>query len=246
MSVDMKTAILERLRTSEAVYVLMSESTRLPYVECDAETFDDQILLFFAEEDAKKTAAGLISNKTAVRIARVENKNLLAFYTSLFTLGVNCIIVNDGTSRKVAVQLNELIRREGADKLPKGQVRVENPELHLTAIYFVQELRKNPGQTMTEELKELYEEMLAHFGRGRYIVAAGQDQGIPALKGNDGQIYQPLFTDFLEFQKFNRENLFRAMVVEADKIPKLIPKESSGVVVNPLGVNVQFKLARRE
>ena len=66
MSVDMKTAILERLRTSEAVYVLMSESTRLPYVECDAETFDDQILLFFAEEDAKKTAAGLISNKTAV------------------------------------------------------------------------------------------------------------------------------------------------------------------------------------
>lgn len=246
MSVDTKTAILERLRTSDAVFVLLSESTRLPYVECDPETFDDQILLFFTEDDARKTAAGLIRDKIAVRIARIENKNFLSFYTSLFTLGVNCIVVNDGSSRTEAIQLNELVRREGADKLPKGQVRVENPELHLTAIYFVQELHKNPGQEMTKELKELYEEMLAHFGRGRYIVAVGQDQGIPALKGKEGQVYQPLFTDFLEFQKFNRENLFRAMVVEADKITKLIPKESTGVVINPLGVNVQFKLAKRE
>ncbi|MEZ3486815.1 MAG: SseB family protein [Lachnospiraceae bacterium] len=246
MSADMKTVTLERLRTSEAVFVLLSDSTRLPYVECDSGTFDDQILLFYEEEDAKRAATGLVRDKTAVRVARIENKNFLSFYTSLFTLGVNCIVINDGTARRVSVQLNELIRREGPDKLPKGQVRVENPELHLTAIYFVQELRKNQGRKMTEELKELYEEMLAHFGKGRYIVAVGQDQGIPALKGKEGQVYQPLFTDFLEFQKFNRENLFRAMVVEADKITKLLSKESSGVVINPLGVNVQFKLAGRE
>lgn len=247
MSADRKTAIPERLRTSEAVFVLMSESTRLPYVECDPETFDDQILLFFSENDARRAAAELIREKMAVRIARIENKNFLSFYTGLFTLGVNCIAAHDGSSsRTEAVQLNELIQRGGADSLPKGQVRVENPELHLTAIYFVQELRRNQGQTLTQELKDLYEEMLAHFGKGRYIVAVGQDQGIPALKGKEGQIYQPLFTDFLEFTKFNRENLFRAMVVEADKITKLIPKESSGVVINPLGVNVQFKLAGRE
>ena len=46
---------------------------------------------------------------------------------------------------------------------------IENPELHLTALYFIQKLRALGEPKMTEELKELNEEMMAHYMRGRYI-----------------------------------------------------------------------------
>ena len=35
----------------------------------------------------------------------------------------------------------------------------------------------------------------------------------------------------------------RPMVVEADKILNLLPAGSAGIVINPLGVNVQLKMA---
>lgn len=245
MSEDMKKTALEMMRVSEAVYVLLSGCTRLPYVECDAETYDDQILLFYREEDAKRRAQELLKEKTLVQVIKVEKKSFLPFYTSLYPMGVNCIVANDGMPDRTAVQLNELIRREHPNQLPEGQVWVENPELHLTAIYFMQELHKNQGQAMTETMTELYEEMLAHFGRGKYIFAVRQDKGIPALKGKDGKMYQPLFTDSQEFQKFNGTNRLRAMVVEANKVQNLLPAQSEGIVLNPLGVNVQFKIRKR-
>lgn len=244
MAVDKRKQTLEKLRSSEAVYVLMSGGTKLPYVECDPDTYDDQILVFLSEADARNRTAALMAEKNPVQAVKVEKKNFLMFYTSLYPMGVNCIVVDDGTSERMAVQLNELIARNSPDQLPKGQVWVENPALNLTAIYFMQELHKNRGQGMTEEMKELYEEMMAHLGRGRFIFAVRKDKGIPALKGKDGELYQPLFTDIQEFGKFNRQNQFRAMVVEADKILNLIPAGSAGIVLNPMGVNVQFKMAK--
>ncbi len=245
MSVDMKKTALEMLRVSEAVYILLSGHTHLPYVECDSETYDDQILVYYSEEDAKRRAKELLEEKTLVQIIKVEKKSFLPFYVSLYPMGVNCIVVNDGMPDRISIQLDELIRRSRPQQLPEGQVWVENPQLHLTAIYFMQELYKNQGKEMSEEMSELYEEMLAHFGRGKYIFAVGADKGIPALKGKDGKLYQPLFTDSQEFQKFNGPNKLRAMVVEADKIRNLLPAESEGVVLNPMGVNVQFKIRRR-
>ena len=53
---NQKIETLNKLRTVEAIYVLMSSCTRMPYVVCDPETFDDEILLYHREEDAKNNA----------------------------------------------------------------------------------------------------------------------------------------------------------------------------------------------
>lgn len=242
---DRKKAALELLRTSKEMYTLLSGCTGLPHVECDPETYDDQILLFLREEDAKRKGMALVGEKNPVRPIRVEQKSFLPFYTSLYPMGVNCIVLNAGQPDCISVQLEELIRRERPQELPEGQVWVENPELHLTAIYFTQGIYRSQGK-MTEELQELHEEMIAHFGKGRYIFPAGEEgKGIPLVKGRDGRLCQPLFTDAREFQKFNKSGQFRAMVVEAEKIGNLLTEESEGVVVNPLGVNVQFQLMKK-
>lgn len=241
-----KKKILNMLRTSENLYLILSKCSHMPYVVCDKETFDDQVLLFFREEDAKQESERLKKEGEPVQAVKLTNAMLLSFYTSLFPMGVNCLSVNPGLPEGIQVQLNELVTRPSGNELPEGRVRVENPEFHLTALYFVQEFRKRQEAVMTEELKELNEEMMAHFQRGRYIVAVQEGQGIPVLKQKDGKMYQPIFTDFQEFQKFNREKAFRTSVIEAEKIPDILAKETLGVAVNPFGVNILLNIQRKQ
>ena len=48
--------IIKKLQGLETLYVSFSQATRMPYVECDPETFDDQVYLFAEEEGAKQWA----------------------------------------------------------------------------------------------------------------------------------------------------------------------------------------------
>ena len=169
-----KISTLEKLKTAEAVYVLLSRITNLPYVACDPATYDDQIFLFYSEENARKGADRFLKEKAPLQIIKVEKKSFLMFYTSLYPMGVNCIVVDDGAPMRIAIQLEELVRRVSPDQLPKGQILVENPQFHLTAIYFVQEIRKTPGQEMTEELRSLYEEF-QKFDREKKFQARAVD-----------------------------------------------------------------------
>lgn len=83
---------------------------------------------------------------------------------------------------------------------------------------------------MTEELKELNEEMMAHYMRGRYILGVTEKNAVPILKQKDGRVLQPIFTDMQEFMKFqnvNRNEKMKTAVVEAAKLPELITKRRS-------------------
>lgn len=240
-----KQETLTMLRTSEVIYTLISRCSNMPYVLCDPETYDDQILIFFQEDKAKEEAKRLLEAGDPVQVVKLENRMLLNFYTCLYPMGVNCMLVNRGTTDEIAVQLDDLITRPGKDKMPEGQVMVENPELHLTAIYFVQGLRKNPEGTMTEELEALNEEMTAHFRKGTYIVAVEDGKGIPVLQQKGGLVYQPIFTDFPEFTKFNKEKKFRAVVVESSKLADILTGEAAGIAINPFGVNVLLQIHKK-
>lgn len=245
---NIKSIVAARLREAETVYVILSQCTRLPYVLCDEETYDDEILLFFREEDALHSAEGLRKNGNPVQVIKVEKKSFLSFYVSLMPMGVNCILVNSETPEETAVQLSEIIRRQE----PADKVLIENPQLHLTAVYFMQRTRRmqkpEASEGQTEELGELQEEMLAHYQRGRYIVPVKEDMGMLVLKQKDGRMFQPVFTDIQEFQKFaamNQKEKFKTAVFPADKIPEILAPQAAGVVINPLGVNLQLQIRRK-
>ena len=71
-----------------------------------------------------------------------------------------------------------------------------------------------------------------------------EEKGIPLVKLKDGQLYQPAFTDILEFQKFNRENKMRPVVVEAAKVPSVLANEAQGIILNVMGVNLPLTVSR--
>ena len=241
-----KQETLTALRNPGELYVVMSGATRLPFVFCDEETFDDEVFLYYREEDAQEKVRSLQEKKYASAAVKLEDKQLLAFYTSLYTMGVNCLAVNSGTDTQINIQLSDLVIRRKPEAMPEGKQPVENPELHLTAIYFMQEMRRYTQPQQAEELKELQEELLAHYGKGTFVVAVREDGQLPILKQKDGTVYQPLFTDMLEFQKFARGEKMRTAVIPAAKIPEVLINEAKGVVINPFGVNVQLQVAKRK
>ena len=241
-----KQETLAALRTPGELYVIMSGATRLPFVFCDEETFDDEIFLYYRVDDAKEKAKELQGKRYASAVVKLEDKQLLAFYTSLYTMGVNCLAVNSGTDTEISIQLSDLVIRRKPEELPEGKRPVENPALHLTAIYFMQEMRRQAQPQPTEELNKLQEELLAHYGKGTFVAAVREDGQVPILKQKDGSIYQPLFTDMLEFQKFARGEKMKMAVIPAAKIPEILVGEAKGVVINPFGVNVQLQVAKRK
>ena len=129
---------------------------------------------------------------------------------------------------------------------PEGKVKVENPELELTTIYYMQEIRRKPGIGQQPRFRELEDEMLTHFREGTFIVpvqTADKENGeteskVPFMKMKNGDIYQPIFTDMPEFFKFCRDGKFRAAVIPYEKLNAVILKQAKGIIMNPFGVRL--------
>lgn len=235
--------LIQKLKTGPELFILYSGATRCPYVMCDPETCDDTASVYFTEDAAKAAAEVLRGAKNAVNVVRLESRHFLLFYTSLYTMGINALAVNQDGVRTL-IQLSEVVNRAKPEE-KEGKVWIENPSLHLTALYLMQEVRRQPGKGQEESVKALLEEAIADFAKGRFIQpVTGEHKAVPLVQLPNGEKYQPVFTDIMEFEKFNRKNQFQALVVDGAKIPRILVKEAVGVAVNPLGVNLPLKITR--
>lgn len=235
----------ELLRTAKELYVMVSLCTKLPFVHCNPDTYDDEVLLFTDPEVAKTSCAALLEQKNPMQLAKLENEQFRFFYTSLYTMGVNALAVNWNSEEEAHFQLNKLINRPDMSKLPQDSVVVENPALILTSMYLLQEMRRQPVPEMDQHLKDLNEEMLADFQRGTYIVTTGNNNQLPLIKQqNSEDAYFPVFSDALEFAKFNRENKFQPKAVKFEALAGILaPLKAVGVALNPMSLNLQLKIA---
>ena len=84
-----KQETLAALRNPGELYVIMSAATKMPFVKCDEETFDDEIFLYYQMEDAKDKARKLLDEKYVSAVAKLAKEQLLPFFTSLYIMGVN-------------------------------------------------------------------------------------------------------------------------------------------------------------
>lgn len=243
-----KTVILSLLKISKEIYCIMSEATKMQFVQCNPETFDDEIFIFLNIDEANAKAKELIDAGEPVRVIMVPMKDLLGFYTSLYAIGVNSMRVKMQYEPEMVIQLDELIKRPAEDELPVGQKRIENPSFHLTALYFMQLMKSKKAKEKQEEARELSEELTAHFAKGTYIMAVQPDGKVPLLRkkmGDQDVAFQPVFTDMAEFMKFNMKKQFNPLIMEMKKIPEVMVKEAKGVIVNPVGVNLVMGVEKK-
>ena len=240
-----KDRLLAQMKEEDgAVYVLISGYTREPYVECDKETYDDKAIVYLSEDAAKAKAAALKEEKIPVGVARIISGRMLLFFTNLYTMGVNALEIHYDDQADL-LQIDEFAKRREDPQVEEGKKWIENPQLHLTALYFAQEVRRPEDVQDKKRLAQLQEEMSADFMKSSFIFALQQDgKGTPLVKLNNGDKYQLVFTDAVEFSRFNRENAFKPVIVEASQLPKVLDKEAKGVVVNLMGVNLPLAVTR--
>ena len=110
----------------------------------------------------------------------------------------------------------------------------ENSELDL-----FESFKKHEGdERIPAKVKEMEEELTANMRRGVYIVPVQEDKKVPLMKIKEDAMFQPIFTDMHEFNKFGGSSKFHGAVIPYDKLTEVVAEQAKGVVINPLGVHV--------
>lgn len=254
MAVD-NSFMIRKFDTYEKLYVLYNQPMNVPFMECDDETFDDQVYAFTKQEEAQVWARPFIKDKYALIIREIPGKLLKAWLLTVASLGVNAVMIQD-EGAPVRVQIKQLITLPDFEKAREAKIPEANPELQLTMIYFMQQVHRpiERGKAENQELVRLEEEMAHNLMHSRLIVSFDttnikgewnpadptQKAGIPLIKTKNGTVYQPVYTEVQEFRKFNMKNPGRTMRLAAvpfTKLPTFLIKESQGMVINPGGFN---------
>lgn len=242
MGISVEEAVQE-LRNREEVFVAYSQATKLPYVTCDEETFNDQARIFATEEEIKEYGKQLLEDKILLMGMKYEKKDFPRLYGTLYAIGVNSVIWTDG-DKQIEVEIQRIASQRDMSKIEPAKRPLLNPSLELSGIYFMQELRRPVKQEEHKNIRELEEELIANLQKAEFLIAINAEQEengklhIPYLKNKDDKILQPVFTDVMEFEKFGRGKNLRVAKVTMDKLPGLMIPQASAYVVNPLGFNL--------
>ncbi len=234
---------VKQLQTRDNFFVAYSQTTKLPYVTCDEESFNDQAWIFATEEEIKEFGKKNLEEKILLMGMRYEKKDFPKFYGTLYAIGVNSVIWNDGEEH-VEVEIDKIAKQADFSKLEPAKRPLLNPTLQLSGIYFMQELRRPIDQKEKTNLRDLEEELLANLRKSEYIAAVDVNEedpkkiNIPYLKSKEGKILQPIFTDVMEYEKFARGKKLKMLKVPFAKLPELIIQQAENYVINPMGFNL--------
>ena len=231
-----KREVLASIPKAVNLYLIQSDFTRLPFVYCDDESFDDVAFLFDEKENALKKSAELAANKQKNTV--LELNQAIA--------GVNAVKYNY-QGNEFIIQLDEIVKLSDFSELPPEKRPVENRSLQLTMLYFGQEIRANLDNPNTPEIRELEEEMLVNILKARFLVPVRETQVdgetqmqmlMLKISDNGGNMI-PIFTDNIEFDKMPGDTNVKKIVVEAKNLIIFpMTPECDGFLINPMGVSI--------
>jgi hypothetical protein len=245
MGISKEEAVKE-LQNRDTVYVAYAQATKLPYVTCDEETYNDQVWIFSSEEGIKQFGQKKAEEKIPLLGMRFEKKAYPRLYGTLYAVGANAVVWVDGDDQ-VEVEIGSIARPNDWSKIEEARRPLMNPSLQLSGIYFMQELRKpvKPEErTNIAQIRELEEEVMANLRKSEFLMIMDQSKedpkklNIPYLKNKNGDIIQPVFSDVMELEKFTKGKKFRIAKFPFAKLQDLMIAQAKAFAINPLGINL--------
>lgn len=240
-----KLEFLKTLPKREKIYIIFSRLTHLPYVECNGETFDDEVFLFTEEADALERAKELSAEKQPAIAVKAGQKDILKLFADLYIYGITRLVITDGQD-VLTMQLSEVVRRPALSQLPENKRPLENPELQLSMMYYLQESRKGVENADMDRLSELEEEMAVNLIRAKYLIPIKEVEvdgrkatQLLLMKTKSGEAMAPIFTDAVEYNRFKKDQELKAAVTDFEKLAQMpLPAEVKGYMLNPVGVSL--------
>ena len=141
MGISKEEAIKE-LQTREEIFVAYSQATKLPYVKCDEETFNDQAWIFSTEEGIKEFGKKMLEERVLLMGMKFTKKDYPRLYGTFYAIGVNTVVWVDGED-KIEIDLPDIAKQADMSKIEPAKRPLLNPTLELSGIYFMQELRRS-------------------------------------------------------------------------------------------------------
>ena len=92
MGISKEEAIKE-LQNRETVFVAYSQATKLPYVKCDEETYNDQAWIFSTEEEIKEFGKKMIEDKILLMGMRFSKKDYPRLYGTFYAIQLRVIFL---------------------------------------------------------------------------------------------------------------------------------------------------------
>ncbi len=108
----------------------------------------------------------------------------------------------------------------------------------------MQEFRRDVEMEEKKSLPELEEEVAANVVKSKFLLAVekkGEEEKnvqVPYVKNQNGDVFQPVFTDAEEFRRFNKEGKFQALLVTFENMEKVLIPIAKGIVINPNSFNL--------
>ncbi len=203
MGISVEEAVKE-IQGRESVFIVYSQATKLPYVTCGEETYNDQVWFFANEDQLKEFGKKKIEEKNLVMGMRYDKKDFPRMYGLLFSIGANTVIWNRD-EEQIEVDLEKIVRKPDLEKMEPAKRPLINPTLQLSGIYFMQQLRRPVDEEERKKinLRELEEELIVNLKKSEFLVAMEPDPEAPKrrmityLKNKDGKILKTVFSDVM-------------------------------------------------
>lgn len=248
------TFMIKKIKSLKEIVAIFSQPTRMPFVECDAKTLDDQVHIFAEEKEIQEFAKKYTEKKILLMGTKIPQDQTKGFYNSLHAIGVNAVVFHDNNTA-VRIPLEHIEKMPDMNQLIQEKLPVANPSLQLSTLYFLQEMYR-PIEHDKTQVRELEEEMLVNLARARFILPLenakegmpwkpddkNQKSRIPYVKDKQEHLLLPVFSDFAEFRKFYKEkaaSMGMAVLNFNDLGAHFIP-DAFGIVYNPAGFHLNM------
>ena len=245
-----KQDFLKTIPTFKKISPIFSQATKMPMVFCHEETMDDYIYVYLDDEEALEKAKALNAEKIPAVVVSCKEKEVLPFLAELRLTGVNavCFVTPKAQGgEEFLVQIGEFLKLPDWNSLPAEKRPLENTSLHLSMLYFMQEVRRPIEKEAKKNLTELEEETSANITRARFMIPVKEGgegenkgkKGVMLLKNDKDEVLIPLFTDAGEMRKFMKGKPCPVAVVDFRAVADMVIKgNGAGIVINPSSSNV--------
>ena len=242
--------VLRKLQGLENATVVFSTTTKHPFIICDEETYDDEMLVFATVEDMQEHVKEYTKKGYLLHGVTVPQDKLPRFLSECFSLGVNQLVFFENGTR-FSVSLDKIVIRPDYSKLEQQKRPLINAEL----LYFIQELSRQikDEDRDQEQLKQMEEELAANMAKAQFLVPIKLKEPLkPGEKlepGNfsltmvntkEGEQFLPIFSDVKEYSIFNKENQYQGILMTIDNLRQLIKDPCKGLMLNPNSIALRL------
>ena len=241
--------ILNAIRTFDKLWVPISQHTK----SCFVEIRDNMptAYIFTRREYCEELRENLSNAMLLVRTVENPEKFRLQMFSDFLRSGIQKVVIDNGHVYQ-EILISDMVKESD---IPEGRGRkpVRNPEIVLCANLFVQEMsRRNAAPVLRENL-------IKAVSKGEFLVPANKDVkydetgkiengsqiAFQMIRNPQGQNFIPVYTDMLEFKKFDMEGNFAGIIVPFAGIKPLLEK-AEGIVINPQSVNIPLNMRVNE